>query len=185
MTVAAVVLAAGGGSRFRGPAHKLLVPFRGRPVISWVLDSVLAAGFNEVLVITGSADLDGLLPDGVRRLANPRWEEGQATSLQVAVEAAEAAGHRAIVVGLGDQPLVPPAAWRTVGATAGPIVTAEFDGQRRPPVKLDRSVWPLLPDSGDEGARAVMRSRPDLVCGVPCVGNPADIDTVEDLARWS
>jgi molybdenum cofactor cytidylyltransferase len=185
VTVAAVVLAAGGGSRFVGATHKLLAPFRGRPVISWVLDEVVAAGFDEVLVITGAHALDDLVPPQVHRLDNPRWAEGQATSLRLATDAAEAAGHSAIVVGLGDQPLVPASAWRTVGAAAGAIVAADFDGRLRPPVKLDRSVWPLLPASGDEGARALMRSRPDLVCAVRCVGNPVDIDTVEDLARWS
>lgn len=185
MTVAAAVLAAGGGSRFAGDTHKLLAPLRGRPVVTWVLEQVLAAGFDEVLVVTGADPLDGLLPPEVRRLHNERWAEGQATSLALAVSHADTAGHSALVVGLGDQPLVPASAWRTVGASAGAVVTASFAGDRRPPVKLDRAVWPLLPTEGDEGARALFRLRPDLVSAVPCSGNPVDIDTVEDLARWS
>jgi molybdenum cofactor cytidylyltransferase len=189
MTVGAVVLAAGGGSRFAGDVHKLRAPLQGRPVLAWVLDEVTAAGFNEVLVVTGADDLDDVIEgadDGrLRVVRNQDWARGQATSLALAVAEAERAGHRAIVVGLGDQPMVPAAAWRTVGATAGPVVTASFDGHRRPPVKLERTVWPLLPAEGDEGARSLMRARPDLVHAVPCRGNPVDIDTVEDLARWS
>lgn len=190
VTVAGVVLAAGAGSRFRdgdagAAGHKLRAGFRGRPVVSWVLDTVLEVGFNQVFVVTGAVDLADLVPPGVTEIHNPAWATGQSSSLQVAVAAADAAGHGVIVIGLGDQPLVPAAAWRSVGASAGPIVTATFDGERRPPVKLARSVWAELPTEGDAGARTLMQRRPELVSEIPCRGNPADIDTVEDLRLWS
>jgi CTP:molybdopterin cytidylyltransferase MocA len=187
--VAAVVLAAGGGSRFAGPEHKLLASFRGRPVVSWAVESAVSAGIGPTVVVTGAVALGGLLPGEVVVVDNPRWAEGQATSLAAAVDWAEDEGMDAIVVGLGDQPLVPPGAWRAVAqADVGayhPMVAASYGGVRGNPVRLGRAVWPLLPRSGDEGARAVMRERPDLVAEVPCGGEAVDIDTREDLLRWS
>ena len=190
MTVAGVVLAAGAGTRFLDDDHhKLTAAFRGRPLVQWAVEAADRAGFNQLYVVTGAVDLSAEVAEVVGSRAtilhNPRWAEGQATSLAAAVVAARRDGHRAIVVGLADQPLIPASAWRSVGASAGEVVTATFDGVRRPPVKLERTVWDLLPDAGDEGARSLFRQRPELVSELPCSGNPIDIDTQEELRRWS
>jgi molybdenum cofactor cytidylyltransferase len=184
---AGVVLAAGTGSRFLAAVPKLLWPFRGRPLVAWVLDAVLAADLDGVAVVTGAVDLSSLLDglDGRVVVAeNPCWVDGQASSLRRGLEWCHAAGFDAAVVGLGDQPLVPASAWRTVGrARESPIATATYRGRRRPPVRLHRTVWPLVSGTGDEGARELMRRRPDLVREVACEGDPVDVDTVEDLRR--
>lgn len=185
--MAAVVLAAGAGSRFRaaGGTHKLLAPWRGTTVAGAAVGAAVAAGIGPVWVVTGAADLAGVLPPGVEALPNGRWADGQATSLAAAVERARAEGLDALVVGLADQPLVTPEAWRAVAAGAGVIAVATYGGRRGNPVKLGRRCWDLLPAAGDTGARAVMARRPDLVEEVACDGSAADIDTVEDLDRWS
>jgi molybdenum cofactor cytidylyltransferase len=185
MSVAAVVLAAGGGTRFEGADHKLLAEFRGRPLVSWALAAATGADLDEVAVIVGAVDLSAYVPEGIRVIENADWASGQASSLQVAVSWASERQHEAVVVGLGDQPLVPSSAWAAVAASASPIAVATFGGERRPPVRLDRSVWSLLPTTGDEGARVLMKERPDLVREVVCEGQPADIDNEEDLTRWS
>ena len=192
MTVAAVVLAAGGGTRFSGSSHKLLASFRGRPLVTWAVDGARSAGvFDEIVVVEGAVGLGDVVGEDVVLVTNARWSEGQATSLRVAVEHARASGHEAIVVGLGDQPLVPASAWRAVAAAGSasgegpPILVATYDGRRGNPVSLDASVWDRLSFEGDEGARELMRREPSVWGAVACEGNPADVDTVEDLDQWT
>ena len=191
MTTAAILLAAGGGSRFRasgGEGHKLLAPYLGRTVVEWAIESAAAANLDRTYIVRGATDLPvpPLAASAVAFVRNDRWREGMATSLQAGITRARRDGHAGVVVGLGDQPLVQPEAWRRVArATASPIAVATYDGQRGNPVRLSSMVWPLLPATGDEGARVVMRRRPDLVAEVPCPGRSADIDTVDDLAEWS
>ncbi|MGH8919500.1 MAG: nucleotidyltransferase family protein, partial [Actinomycetes bacterium] len=189
--VAAVILAAGAGRRFTGTdgdgRHKLLAPWKGRPLLAWAVAAATESGIGPVWVVTGSADVSAALAGtpAARVLANPSWAEGQATSLQVAVRQGRLEGLDAIVVGLGDQPMVRSDAWRAVAASPAPIAVATYAGRRRNPVRLAREVWEALPATGDEGARVVIQGRPDLVSEVACTGNPVDIDTVEDLSRWS
>lgn len=177
----AVLLAAGGGTRFSGPSHKLLAVVAGRPVWRWSLDAAVESGIGPVAVVTGCADLS--LPEGVEELHNPRWSEGLAGSLRLAVLRAGELGADAIVVGLGDQPCVGADAWRRVAAAPTDLAVASYDGARGNPVRIAATMWPSLPVVGDEGARSLLRERPDLVSEVPCVGSPADVDTAEDLAR--
>lgn len=186
--VAAVVLAGGAGERFEGPVPKLLARFGGRPLAAWAIRAAIDASLDVVVVVTGRVDLATVLSEcgaGVVAVENPRWREGQATSLRAGLDACASRGMDAAVVGLADQPLVPASAWRAVGRADGaPIVTATFDGRRRPPVRLHRSVWPMVASTGDEGARELMRRRPELVAEAACEGSPADVDTLEDLRRY-
>lgn len=187
-----VVLAAGAGSRYDGIGHKLTAELvepatkRTSTVIERALANALASDVGPVVVVTGAVPdvVPGTLADAVTTHHNPRWADGQITSVRAGIEAASAIGATSVVVGLADQPFIDPSAWRAVADAPGPIVVATYDGRRANPVKLDAEVWELLPTSGDEGARALMRVRPDLVREVACEGSPADIDTTEDLRRW-
>lgn len=184
-SVAAVILAAGAGSRYAGDTHKLFAEIDGRPVISHVVDAARASEVDEVIVVGGAVDLDSFVPDDVTLIHNEQWADGQATSLRAAVGYAESRRHDALVVGLGDSPGVTTEIWNKVAEVDADLASARYGGELRPPVRLSASMWASLPVSGDDGARALMRQRPDLVRPVPVDGDPRDIDTLEDLRRWS
>lgn len=181
----AVVLAAGAGTRFDGATHKLLAPLRGRPVLRWAVEAAVASGLP-TLVVAGAVDVtDGVADLHATVIQNPRWNEGQATSLRVAVGVALAEDHDAIVVGLGDQPFLAPAAWAAVASSPTAIAVATYGGRRGQPVRLAAAVWDDLPTTGDAGARSLLAGSRHAVAEVACPGDPADIDTQEDLRRWS
>lgn len=185
-----VVLAAGGGSRFAasgGRAPKLLAPVGGVALVDRAVAAALGGGLAGVVLVDGAVDLSDRAGGDCTVLHNPGWSDGMAGSLLLAVSHARAGGHDAVVVGLADQPGVTSGAWAAVAAAPDepPIAVATYGGRRGHPVRLHRSVWDLLPVRGDEGARTLMHERPELVREVPCSGDPADVDTLEDLERWS
>jgi molybdenum cofactor cytidylyltransferase len=180
-----VLLAGGAGTRFIGSTHKLLAPFRSKRVIDWSIDAIRDAGLQPWVVWGALGDDPPSLDDDVVVLFNPRWREGMSTTLGAATCHASERGLPAIVVGPADQPLIPGDAWRSVATADAPIAVATYGGKRANPVKLAASVWSELPETGDFGARHLIRMRPELVLEVACAGNPADIDTREDLERWN
>jgi len=188
VSTAGVLLAAGAGTRFAGPQHKLLAELDGESVVSRALGSLLEASLDAVAVVTGAVDVSGVLAaigGDIAVIDNDRWESGIASSVRCAASWAARQGHDATVVGLADQPFVTAAAWQAVADCAAPIAVGTYGGRRRNPVRLAREVWPLLPYGGDDGGRTVMRRFPEIVVPIACEGLPDDIDTVEDLRRWS
>lgn len=180
-----MLLAAGGGSRFDGPEHKLRTLLDGSELFERSLAHVITAAIGPVVVITGATDLSVPPPALERR--NPDWRLGQAVSLQVALTVAAELAAEFVVFGLADQPGIHPSTWRAV-ADAAPehlIVVASYDGRRGPhPVRLHRSLWPLLPATGDGGAKELVRNHPALVHEVVGEGTAFDIDTLEDAQQW-
>jgi CTP:molybdopterin cytidylyltransferase MocA len=164
------------------------------------IQHALHSRVGPVIVVTGAVDLaldeldrddTGLQqPATLTVVTNPHWSHGQATSLVRAATAVDDLQPHAdaMVVALGDQPFVTAETWRAI-ADAPPehqIVVASYDGRRGPhPVRLHRSLWAALPQTGDDGARTLIREHSALVHEVSCAGSAADIDTLEDLQRWT
>lgn len=184
----AILLAAGGGSRFEATEHKLTALISGRSVCSWSLQHLLEANFEKIVVVTGAINLTAALEiekinssKSVQMIHNPLWQSGLASSLQCGIDVARDLGAQAVVVGLADQPAVLATAWRQVAASTSPLAVATYDGVRGNPVRLHAELWQLLPETGDDGARLLFRSHRDLIEEIPCLGSAQDVDTVSDL----
>lgn len=187
MSTLAVVLAAGAGTRFDAPTHKLRAIVDGVPIIRHAVNNAMKSDVGEVVVITGAEQLKDLLND-VTTVNNDAWESGQRSSVLCAISEAEHRGCDVVVIAAGDQPFVTPEDWRAVASDPSPIAVATYNGQRATPVRLHKSVWSefrSLDGDPDAGARSLMHLRPELVSEVACKGSGTDIDTTEDLKRWT
>jgi molybdenum cofactor cytidylyltransferase len=197
--VAAVVLAAGGATRFGG--GKLLAPLRGRPLAEYPLQLVgrarLAGLIGRAVVVVAPEDqaIGSLARQaGAEVVVNPTPEQGLSSSLRTGLGALGEAA--AAIVLLADQPLVRLdtlavliAAWRErLGVLIRPRYAdaAGETGQGEPghPVLADRSLWFLAEQlAGDAGFGAV---RPIGAAGVAVIDLPGrnpDVDTPADLQR--
>lgn len=192
--VAGVLLAAGTGSRF-GDENKLLAPYEGEPLVRHAAKTLVEAGLDPLVAVVGhehaevAAALDSL---GFAVVDNPRYDDGQATSVRRSVEVLEAdsdASVDAVVFALGDMPAVAPESvralvdvYRTSEWTA---LAAAFEGRRGNPVLFDREHFDALTDvSGDTGGRHILLSgdRSALV-ETADPGVRRDVDTPADLDR--
>ena len=184
--VAGVLLAAGQGSRFGRP--KALVELDGQTLAERGIGMLEAVGADPVLIVTGAAEVE-LGPDHrVRTVYNDEWRTGMGSSLRAALRALTDPEIGAAVVALADQPLVgAQAVSRLIAAhrAGAGVAVAAYDGRPRNPVLLAREHWPevISMATGDQGARAFLRARPELVTLVECgdTGRPDDIDTPADL----
>lgn len=114
--VAALVLAAGKGTRMRTSLPKVLVPLADRPLVLHLLDAIGATGVARRILVVGHG------ADQVRETLGPRWEYvlqaeqlGMAHAVSMArdlLDRPEGPGH--LVVTVGDSPLLRPATLRSL-----------------------------------------------------------------------
>ena len=183
--IGGLVLAAGAGTRFGGA--KQLAEIDGRPMLEHVLAAMADAPLDRVVVVVGAeadAVLDRVDLHGATAIECDGWEEGMAASLRAGVEAL--ADCDAVVVVLGDQPLLSAAAVeRVVAARDGgaDAVRATYRGEPGHPVLLERPLLGRVSGlRGDTGARALLEGA--RVTEVACdgLGRPDDVDTPAALA---
>ena len=189
----AIVLAAGGASRFGG--GKLLAPLGGRPLVGRAVGAAFAAPVETVRVVVGAEAervREAVLaaqtqqPEFVQCHA---WQQGLSASLRAGIDALPADA-RAVAIFLGDMPALS-------GQLAGEVLRAVLGGAPAAypvfgkvpghPVALSRALFERVAQlEGDRGARALIKDHPGVVrLPVDDPGCIADIDTRDDLRVYA
>jgi molybdenum cofactor cytidylyltransferase len=183
--VAGIILAAGASRRYGSP--KLLLPWKGFPLINHVVTAALQAGLDPVVVVAGehnAAIREALKGQPVVVLYNAEWESGQSSSVRTGLDALPMWIGAAVFL-LGDQPQIPPslphALVNTHSTKLAPIVAPVVDGQRANPVLFDRTTFnDLRKLHGDVGGRALFSRYPVTWMEWHDPAVLQDIDTPDD-----
>ena len=193
-TIGGVILAAG-QSRRMGAQNKLLAEIDGVPIIRRTAQAMLDGGLNDLVIVTGhehrlvAAVLDDL---PVTCIYNDEYQSGQASSVACGVRHHQNGSHAAVLIALGDMPLVRPeliaALLRdhsSLPDATDRITLPVFDGRRGNPVIWGRGFFDeLVALTGDAGGRIIFAENKNAVnsLGWPDDSIHLDIDTPEALA---
>ncbi len=186
-----IVLAAGRGSRFAGPQHKLAQGLGGGSVLGQTIGRAIESRLPVLVVTT-----QGLVAEAARWVARRdvvvlpevgspgAGPMGMGFSIAAGVSARPEAGGWLVLP--GDMPLVAPttlvAVARALAQNA--VVYAQFRGRRGHPVGFSSELFSeLVQLTGDEGARRVMARFPSVGLEVDDPGVLVDVDTEADLAE--
>ena len=185
--IAAVVLAAGSGSRFGGA--KQLAELDGIPLLEHALRAVEAVPAIERIVVVLGARADEIRAGVDFGRAEPvvcaDWDEGQAASLRCGIEAV--AGADAAVLTLGDMPRITPqviARFAGIADEHGRLARARavYDGKPGHPVVLGSAYFGQIAAlHGDVGARDVLKAIGAVAIECSHLCSAADVDTPEAL----
>lgn len=189
LKVAALILAAGSSRRMG--RNKLLLPWRGHPLVRHVARAAVEGGATPVIVALGheaapvAAALDGL---PVQPVIAADHALGMSASLKAGLAALppEADG---VLVCLGDMPLIDaPLVARLITAFIAEqgqaIIQPVHAGRRGNPVLWPRRFLPeMMKLTGDQGARPLLARHAALVREVAAdAAIHLDVDTPEALA---
>ena len=184
--VTAIVLAAGASTRM-GDENKLLLPFRGKPLLSAAVEAVCASSVDDVVVVTGHEDRqirDVLDSYPIRVAYNPEYAAGVATSIRRGLIACppETDG---FAVCLGDMPFITEHTISRLHRSfleqgEASIVVAVSRGRRTYPVIIHQAFRDeLMQLSGDSDLGPVLDAHPEVVAEMDVGTEGVTVDTPE------
>jgi molybdenum cofactor cytidylyltransferase len=191
MKLAAVVLAAGGSTRFGQP--KQLAVFQDKTFVRRIVAAANEAGCAPIVVVVGpnaaqiASELTGL---PVSIAEHPNWSNGLGSSIAVGVEHAAniTADLDAVILLTCDQPFVNAAALRQLIQlyleNGKPIVASAYAETLGIPALFDRSCFAeLLQLTGDSGAKRIILAQQRDVVPFDFPAAAIDIDTAADYEK--
>ena len=191
MKVAAVVLAAGGSTRFEKPKQFAL--FQGETFVRRIVRAGIEGGCAPVVVGTGedSAQITSELTRFPVTIAiNRDWQSGLGSSIVVGIRNAMnlAPDLDAAVLLTCDQPLVTAAVLAQLIQlrliSGKPIVASAYATTLGIPALFDRSYFPdLLRLKGDSGAKRIILGRQHDVAPFDFPAGEIDIDNAADYEK--
>ncbi|HEX4216010.1 MAG TPA: nucleotidyltransferase family protein [Candidatus Dormibacteraeota bacterium] len=188
LPVGAVVLAAGRASVLG--RDKLLLEVGGRALVRRAIESATEGGCQTVHAVYADEGVRAEIGDEAVPVLNPEAaSRGPISSIQIGLQSMPEDVAGALVL-LGDQPLVGAGTvrrllrcWRQEGTP--PALAADYGDGWRPPLLLDRCLWPDVYElrGPEDDLAALLRARPGLLGTAPAEGRADDVDTSDDYAR--
>lgn len=175
-----------------GEKNKLLLPYKGRPLVYHAVSAACQGNADEVLVVVGHEQekvRQALEALPVKIVFNPDYAEGMTRSIQAGIGAANPHTDGYMII-LGDMVHLRPQAIQQVSRAfrlmipSHPrlILSPTFQGRKGHPVVFAASYREaLLTWDDQEGARSLIRTFPTQVRNLP-VSDPGicfDVDTPE------
>lgn len=158
----------------------------GRPLVEWAAATGrLIPAEHYWLVEQTQAPVESGVP-GYVRLSNDQAALGMATSLGIAVQAAQAHGVDALLILLADMPFVNAVHLRALVAQSAahpthPVFSLAPDGVAQPPALFRAAHFPALASlAGDKGARSLANDAILIACPADQL---FDVDSTADLAH--
>ena len=185
--VSAIILAAGQARRMG--ELKQLLPWRGSTIIEQVVDSVVASGVVETIVVTGyraEEVAQKFAGKPVKVKVNDNYKGGMSSSLICGLQAL---GHKStgIMVVLGDQPALEVVTLKhliNIFCQHPAIVVPVYQKRRGNPVIFPfKYIEEMLALEGDRGARPVVDAHPDDVIEI-AVNTDSVITDIDDMKDY-
>jgi len=165
--------------------------FQDKTLLEHVIETALGSGCKPVIVVLGANAglIDLTTNENVKLVQNPNWSEGMASSIRTGInELKKYNDVEGVLIMLCDQPFVDV---KLISAmqirqqqTGKAIVACSYGNTIGVPALLNKSLFPeLLLLRGNEGAKHILKDRPQELTIMPFEKGIVDIDTAEDYNR--